>query len=141
MSENDAPRLSTVYVLWIFGFTGAHRFYCGKPVSGTIYFFSLGIIGLGWLVDALLLPGLYRNAPPFHSEGWVSRPLAWKLLTFLGIFGAHRMYMEKWFTGVLYLLTLGGFGLGYLYDFWTLDKQIISANDFQWSGYLDRGGC
>ena len=26
------------YVLWIFGFMGAHRFYYGKPVSGTLYF-------------------------------------------------------------------------------------------------------
>ena len=24
------------YVLWVFGFTGSHRFYYGKPVSGTI---------------------------------------------------------------------------------------------------------
>jgi TM2 domain-containing membrane protein YozV len=24
------------YLLWIFGFTGAHRFYYGKPVTGTI---------------------------------------------------------------------------------------------------------
>ena len=24
------------YILWIFGFTGAHRFYFGKPISGTI---------------------------------------------------------------------------------------------------------
>ena len=32
------------YVLWIFGFMGAHRFYYGKPVTGTLYFFTL--IGL-----------------------------------------------------------------------------------------------
>ena len=25
------------YLLWIFGFTGAHRFYYGKPVTGTIW--------------------------------------------------------------------------------------------------------
>ncbi len=29
------------YLLWIFGFTGAHRFYYGKPVTGTIWFFTL----------------------------------------------------------------------------------------------------
>ena len=23
------------YLLWLFGFTGAHRFYFGKPISGT----------------------------------------------------------------------------------------------------------
>ena len=38
------------YVLWIFGFLGAHRFYYGRPVSGTIYLFTLGLllIGHGW---------------------------------------------------------------------------------------------
>ena len=32
------------YVFWIFGFMGAHRFYYGRPVSGTLYFFTLGKI-------------------------------------------------------------------------------------------------
>jgi TM2 domain-containing membrane protein YozV len=50
------------------------------------------------------------------------------LLTFLGFFGIHRMYMDKWITGFLYLLTGGVFGLGYLYDFWTLNDQITMIN-------------
>ena len=29
------------YLLWIFGFIGAHRFYYGRPISGTLYFFTL----------------------------------------------------------------------------------------------------
>ena len=28
------------YLLWIFGFTGSHRFYYGKPITGTIWFFT-----------------------------------------------------------------------------------------------------
>jgi TM2 domain-containing membrane protein YozV len=36
------------YLLWIFGFTGSHRFYFGRPVSGTIWFFTLGLLGVGW---------------------------------------------------------------------------------------------
>ena len=45
------------YILWIFGFTGSHRFYFGKPVSGTIWFFTLGLLGIGWLIDLFLIPG------------------------------------------------------------------------------------
>jgi len=39
------------YLLWIFGFTGAHRFYYGRPISGTIYFFTLGLLFIGWIVS------------------------------------------------------------------------------------------
>jgi TM2 domain-containing membrane protein YozV len=34
--QNDTHRKTIGYLLWIFGFTGAHRFYYGKPVTGTI---------------------------------------------------------------------------------------------------------
>ncbi len=54
--------------------------------------------------------------------------MAWILLTFLGIFGIHRFYMGKVITGILYLLTVGLFGLGILYDFLTLNGQIAEKN-------------
>lgn len=38
------------YILWIFGFMGAHRFYYGKPISGTLWFFTLGLLGIGWVI-------------------------------------------------------------------------------------------
>ena len=98
------------YILWIFGFTGAHRFYFGKPVSGLIWFLTFGLLGVGWLIDLFLIPGMERRAELRYKAGEVDYSAAWILLTFLGIFGAHRFYMGKWFTGILYLLT------GYLPD-------------------------
>ena len=38
------------------------------------------------------------------------------------------MYMGKWFTGILWACTAGLFGLGLLYDFWTLNDQISEVN-------------
>ena len=35
-AANDTHSKIIGYILWIFGFTGSHRFYYGKPVSGTI---------------------------------------------------------------------------------------------------------
>lgn len=112
------------YLLWIFGFLGAHRFYYGKPVTGTIWFFTLGLLGVGWLIDLFLIPGMDRDADFRYQAGPINYSLAWVLLTFLGVFGLHRFYMGKWLTGIVYLLTGGFFLLGVLYDFWTLNDQI-----------------
>jgi TM2 domain-containing membrane protein YozV len=50
------------------------------------------------------------------------------LLWIFGFLGSHRMYMGKWITGIIYLLTGGLFLVGVLYDFWTLNSQISERN-------------
>jgi TM2 domain-containing membrane protein YozV len=125
---NDTHLKSIGYILWIFGFTGSHRFYFGKPISGTVYFLTLGLLGIGWLIDLFLIPSMDRQANMRFRAGHVDFSVAWILLTFLGLFGIHRMYMGKWFTGIIYLLTGGVFLLGYLYDFWTLNDQVTVIN-------------
>ena len=116
------------YILWIFGFTGAHRFYYGRPISGTIWFFTLGLLGIGWIIDLLLIPGMDRSADLRFREGPLDYNITWILLTFLGLLGVHRMYMGKWLTGIIYLVTGGIFGLGYIYDYWTLNDQLSLVN-------------
>jgi TM2 domain-containing membrane protein YozV len=116
------------YILWIIGFTGSHRFYYGKPISGTIWFFTLGLLGIGWLIDLFLIPSMNRSAARRFNPGPIDYSVAWILLTFLGLFGIHRFYLGKWVTAILYLLTAGLFGLGVLYDFWTLNSQISELN-------------
>jgi len=126
--SNDTHLKSIGYILWIFGFTGSHRFYYGKPVTGTIWFFTLGLLGIGWLIDLFLIPSMDRQADLRFRAGPIDYTVAWILLTFLGIFGVHRMYMGKWITGILYFLTGGFLLLGVLYDFWTLNDQINVIN-------------
>jgi TM2 domain-containing membrane protein YozV len=116
------------YLLWLFGFTGSHRFYYGRPISGTIYFFTLGLFLIGWLVDLFLIPGMDRQADLRFTTGPIDYNVAWILLTFLGLFGIHRMYMGKWLTGILYLVSGGLFGIGYIYDYWTLNDQLSELN-------------
>lgn len=116
------------YLLWIFGFMGSHRFYYGKQISGAIWFCTFGLLGIGWIIDLLLIPGMNDDADRRYFDGPVDYNIAWILLTFLGVFGIHRFYMGKIFTGILYLLTLGVFGLGVLYDFFTLNEQIDEIN-------------
>lgn len=116
------------YLLWLFGFTGSHRFYYGKPVTGTLWFFTFGLLGIGWLVDLFLIPALDRQADLRYRSGLINYSLAWILLTFLGLLGVHRMYMGKWITGFVYLFTGALLGIGYLYDYWTLNNQIAEIN-------------
>ena len=49
-----------------------------------------------------------------------SRAAALLLCFFFGVFGIHRFYVGKVGTGVLYFLTVGGFGIGWLIDMITI---------------------
>lgn len=116
------------YVLWIFGFMGAHRFYFGKQITGTIWFFTGGLFLIGWIIDLFLIPGMDRRADLKFRAGPIDYNIAWILLTFLGLFGVHRFYLRKWVTGVIYLVSGGLFGIGWLYDLWTLNEQVSERN-------------
>ena len=130
------------YLLWIFGFTGAHRFYFGKPISGTIWFFTFGLFVIGWLIDLFLIPGMDRKADRKYMPGPRDHTVAWLLLAFLGVFGVHRLYLNKWFSGLLIMVctVLSAIGLWifvvpavipvlfYLVDLWTLNGQVSEFN-------------
>lgn len=116
------------YILWVFGFMGAHRFYYGRPISGTVYFFTLGLLLIGWIVDLFLIPSMDRAADRRFHRGSNDYTVTWVLMTFLGIFGAHRLYMGKWVTAIIWFFTGGVFLLGYLYDYCTLNTQIDELN-------------
>ena len=121
---NDSHNMFIGYLLWILGFTGAHRFYFGRPWTGLLYMCTLGLLGIGWLVDFFLIPGMDRSADRKYLDGPLDYSVAWLLLTFLGIFGVHRFYIGKPLTGILYLCTGGFFIIGVAYDFWTLNEQV-----------------
>lgn len=128
MAYADTHSKTIGYLLWIFGFMGAHRFYYGKPWTGTLYFFTFGLFLIGWIIDLFLIPAMDRQADRQFRSGRVNFNLSWILLTFLGVFGAHRLYLGKWVTAVIYFFTGGLFLLGVLYDYWTLNEQISKRN-------------
>lgn len=124
----DTHSITIGYLAWILGFMGAHRFYYGKRVSGTIWFFTLGLLGIGWIIDLFLIPSMDREADLKYTAGPINYSVAWLLLVFLGVLGIHRFYIGKIITGLIYLCTGGLLGLGVLYDFWTMNDQVSEIN-------------
>ena len=126
--HGDTHSKTIGYLLWIFGFTGAHRFYYGRPITGAIWFFTLGLLGIGWVIDLFLIPSMDRRADLRFTSGPYDYSVAWILLTFLGLLGIHRFYLGKIWTGLLWFFTGGLLGIGWLYDFCTLNLQVDERN-------------
>lgn len=40
---------------FVVGLFGAHRFYVGRPFTGTLYIFTAGLLTFGWLFDLILI--------------------------------------------------------------------------------------
>ena len=56
--EMEQKNKETAYILWACGLLlvhGLHRFYLGKIGTGLLWFFTLGLFGVGWLVDMITL--------------------------------------------------------------------------------------
>lgn len=123
------------YLLWLVGFTGAHRFYMGRPLTGLLWALTFGLFGIGWIVDAFLIPSMAKDADQRYLYGNLDYNLAWVFFVFFGMFGVHRFYQMKIVTGILYLLTGGFFFIGLVYDAFTLNDQISESNWKQQNRY------
>ena len=62
------------------------------------------------------------------NANWFSLFNAVSFQMFLGALGIHRFYIGKIGTGLLWLFTGGLCGIGWLYDFCTLNDQIDERN-------------
>lgn len=75
-----------------------------------------------------LTPSFPQTKRPYSGQENLQRsPIVVLILgLFLGVIGIHRIYVGKIYTGLIMLLTLGGFGIWYL-----VDLILIVTNKFE----------
>ena len=95
MNKSHTHSQTIAYVLWIVGFTGAHRFYYGRPITGIIWLLTGGLFLIGWILDLFLIPHMNRKVEHKYYHGHYDYNVAWLLQTFLGLFGIHRFYFPS----------------------------------------------
>lgn len=57
-------KTGVAYLLWFtcfLGLAGVHRLYTGKYLSGIVWLFTLGFLGIGQLIDLALIPGMVEE--------------------------------------------------------------------------------
>jgi TM2 domain-containing membrane protein YozV len=62
----------TAYLVWLpclCGLCGLHRLYAGKPLTGLLWLFTLGLLGVGQVIDLLLIPGMVAQANLLSGRG------------------------------------------------------------------------
>ncbi|OCR00376.1 hypothetical protein BCD67_12740 [Oscillatoriales cyanobacterium USR001] len=74
---------------WLIGFSGLHRIYNGKIGTGLLWLFTGGLLGIGQLLDLLLIPsmvdeenaniraklGISATGVPQHYQGQIAEVL------------------------------------------------------------------
>ena len=56
-------KAKTFVIALLFGLLGFHRFYVGKNLTGILYFLTGGLLGIGWIVDCvLILTGAFKDS-------------------------------------------------------------------------------
>ena len=134
-SEYYAPRV-LLLCGWL-GYLGVHRFYTGKIITGVLQLITLGGFGVWWIIDFLLIiAGVFKDSAGRPVVQWSYGPAttpkrilpAFVLNALLGPFGVHRFYVGKIGTGLLQLVTLGGFGV-----WWIIDHVLIT-----WGSFTDK---
>lgn len=63
MDDDAGPTRGIAYLLWalcLVGVSGIHRFYLGRPGTGVLWLLTLGLLGIGNLIDLFTIPSMVR---------------------------------------------------------------------------------
>jgi hypothetical protein len=64
-------RLIALVLCVLLGYLGVHRFYVGRVVSGLIWMFTGGLLGIRWLIDIILITTAnFRDSEGLRVLDW-----------------------------------------------------------------------
>jgi TM2 domain-containing membrane protein YozV len=70
MNRRDSGFAFLFWAACLVGVCGLHRFYLRRYVSGFIWLFTLGLLGVGQFVDLFLINGMVRDEN--EDEAWIA---------------------------------------------------------------------
>ena len=129
--EEKSVVMTFVLSLWVTGFCGGHHFYLRRYFFGFVYLYSLGLCGIGYIIDICRVPSLVRRANKSISTNTTQEKtlddayLMWFPFGFLGL---HHFYLKRWKWGCLYLFTAGLFAIGWIVDLFRLTYLVERYN-------------
>ena len=60
---SEKSKISALLLAVFLGYFGAHQFYAGKTTMGILYIFTMGLWGIGWIVDIVrIASGSFKDA-------------------------------------------------------------------------------
>ena len=95
--------------------------FCGEELEGKQETPVINIVNTNTNTNTNIIPGYVPK----------KKSVALVLAIFLGYFGIHRFYVGKSGTGILWLLTFGLFGIG-----WIVDIILILIGSFRDAAHM-----
>ncbi len=69
--QSSKSRLVALLLCFFLGWLGIHRFYVGKIGTGVIWIFTLGFVGIGALVDFIMIAvGSFKDKEGNVVSNW-----------------------------------------------------------------------
>ncbi|XP_077985386.1 uncharacterized protein LOC144440032 [Glandiceps talaboti] len=121
-------RLADVYILAIpLGILGVHHYYLGRTRWGILYTFSLGLFGIGWVVDLVRMEWLVGSSENDDTDDYRLDD-AYLLVIVFGWLGFHNHYLGRPGWWCFYMFTFGLFGIGWIVDIVRMPWLVKRAN-------------
>ena len=70
-ARSEKSRLVAILLAFFIGVLGAHRFYVGKIGTGILWLVTLGWLGIGTLIDIILIAaGSFKDSDGLRVTEW-----------------------------------------------------------------------